>query len=71
MIPDNKIVKTKIDFIRVIGCDVVFYLSEAVEGKVEYRGKVKEALDEEVIVDTDSGSITVPLNIINKAIQAI
>lgn len=63
--------KTVKDFLRNVGRNVRFYLSERVEEKKEYTGIVKEVMDSKIIVDTKKNSVTIPINLINKAVQVI
>jgi len=63
--------KTVKDFLRNVGRNVRFYLSERVEEKKEHTGIVKEVMDSKIIVDTKKNSVTIPINLINKAVQVI
>ena len=63
--------KTSADFSRAIGREVRFHLLEAVEGKVEHLGVVLEVKKEEILVNTNDKTITVPLETISKAVQVI
>ncbi|MDP8213157.1 MAG: hypothetical protein P9X22_07730 [Candidatus Zapsychrus exili] len=63
--------ENKKDFLRVIDRDVIFYLLEKIEGKKEHKGKIKEVLDNKVVINVKNESITVPFDKINKAVQVI
>ena len=63
--------KTKKDFLRVSGREVVFYLSENLHGKKEHQGVIKDVSEEKVEVQTKSGLVSIPFKIINKAVQII
>ena len=59
------------DFKRVIGKRVRFVLTEKVEGKGEYSGKIKEVGSEDVLVAAAKRDIKIPFNKILKAVQII
>ena len=63
--------KNKRDFNRVLGEEVTFYLSEKVEGKLQYDGVVKEVFDNEVVVDAKNKNIKILYSQINKAILVL
>lgn len=59
------------DFLRVIGRPVRFYLSQKVAGKLEQVGLVETADADRVMISQNSESLTIPMELINKAIQEI
>lgn len=59
------------DFNRVIGRPVRFYLSEKIAEKLEHVGVVHSATDQEVKITRESDTLTIPFNLINKAVQEI
>jgi ribosome maturation factor RimP len=63
--------KSRRDFVRVSGRLVRFFLSAPVNGKRELEGTIKDATDEVVIVQKGESEISIPMNLINKAIQVI
>lgn len=63
--------KTAKDFLRVVGREVRFHLSEPVDNKIEHAGFIKNADNDNVIIEAKSSQLTIPLNTINKAIQII
>lgn len=63
--------KTKKDFWRVCGREVVCYLSENIEGKKEHQGTIQNVLEDVLEVQTKSGLVAIPFKIINKAVQII
>lgn len=67
----DRAIETQKDFSRVLGREVRFYLRAAVEGKVEYVGRVVEALEDQILVNTNNKNITIPLGSISKAVQVI
>ncbi len=63
--------KTKNDFLRSLDKDVRFFLSEPVNGKLEWCGKVVGADDGKVTVITGGTNLIVPFLKINKAMQEL
>ena len=63
--------RTPRDFLRVMGRPVKFFLSQPVQGKLEHQGIVKQITDQEVLMETQTTQIAIPLNLINKAQQII
>ena len=63
--------ENKIDFLRVVGRDVRFHLSEKIEGKLEHSGIVEEVFDNEVKIMVKSRDLIIKYEIINKAVQII
>lgn len=68
----DRSLKTGIDFERVIGRRIKIYLTSAVNGRQEQVGKVLNASEEAVVIETDRGEkLKIPLAEIAKAIQEI
>lgn len=67
--------KTMQDFLRTMGREVRFFLSEPVENKIEYVGIIKRVEGDVVTIESHLQSrlieIDLPLNKINKAKQVI
>ncbi len=63
--------KTKNDFSRCINRRVKFFLSEAINGKIEIDGVIKESQGEGVSIETGGGVVLIPFSKINKAKQII
>lgn len=59
------------DFMRVVGREVRFHLSEKLEGKLEHAGIVDEVFDDEVKIKVRSEDLVIKYTIINKAVQII
>jgi ribosome maturation factor RimP len=62
---------TRKDFMRVIGQELYFWLSEAVAGKKEIQGVLKEVTDQGLIVDVNRSSLVIPLDTIIKGLLVI
>jgi ribosome maturation factor RimP len=63
--------KSRSDFLRCLNRQVKCFLSEALNGKIEIDGLIKEVLQDGVGIETDSGIVQIPISIINKAKQII
>jgi len=63
--------KTKNDFSRCINKRVKFFLSEAINGRIEIGGIIKESQCEGVSIETGNGLILIPFSRINRAKQII
>lgn len=63
--------KTAEDFSRAANRSVRFLLSEPLSGKWEYVGLVQAVDAEAVTIINESGVATIPVKIINKAVQVI
>jgi len=63
--------KTQKDFLRVIGQKVHFFLSEPINKKIEHTGSVNQVLNNNVVINSDSKNLTIPITNINKAVQTI
>jgi len=63
--------RTKNDFLRRAGKDVKFFLREAINGKIEWDGKVVKADDAAVTIEAKAGSLNIPLLNIIKAKEII
>lgn len=62
---------TLADFRRTIGKDVRIFLREAVDGKIEFRGTIESADEENLTIKTGETILQIPLDKINKAKQVI
>lgn len=63
--------KTEADFIRSLDKKVKFFLSEQINGKLEWDGVVKSASGENVFIEIGTEILEIPLAKINKARQII
>lgn len=63
--------KSPKDFQRVIGRQARFFLSEPVNGRLEYAGPIRGVHNEGVIIDVRGQSVEIPILKINKARQII
>ncbi len=63
---DRPLVTIK-DFIRATGKDVMIFLKEKVQGKIELSGKIASVKDNVIIVDIEGQELEIPLEKINKA----
>ncbi len=59
--------KTKKDFLRILGQSVHFFLSQPVLNKLEHIAIVQKADDDAVVVLIVAQEVSIPLDIINKA----
>lgn len=59
------------DFLRSCGKEIVFYLKEPVQGRIEYRGIVQRVQNEQVDILYANTEISIPIQCINKAKQII
>lgn len=59
----------KNDFLRSLNRNVKFFLKEAISGKIEFDGKVVNAEDAFVTVETKEGILQIPLENIRKGKQ--
>ncbi len=55
------------DFERNLNCQVKFFLIEAISGKIEHDGVVKEVKSGVVAVENKNGTLEIPLSKIRKA----
>lgn len=62
---------TKSDFLRCVGREARFFLSEPLNGRLEYEGQIVRADDSAVYVDIGGSVMDIPLGKINKAKQII
>jgi ribosome maturation factor RimP len=62
---------TKSDFLRCVGREARFFLSEPLNGRLEYEGRIARADDSAVYVDICGSVMDIPLGKINKAKQII
>ncbi len=63
--------KTTPDFLRALGREARFFLSQSIENKMEYAGLIQKVEDDVVFITTLSGAINIPILYINKAKQLI
>jgi len=63
--------RTKKDFMRVVGREIHLFLSEGVAGKMEYRGLLREIREEHLIIGSTGEGISVPLEKVNQGKQII
>ena len=63
--------KTQQDFLRVINRLVHFHLASPIHDKLDHEGLVNKAENGSVVIISDYGEVTIPLNTINKAVQVI
>ncbi|MDD5729961.1 MAG: ribosome maturation factor RimP [Candidatus Omnitrophica bacterium] len=63
--------RLKKDFLRCLGREVRFFLSEPIAEKIEIAGRIKEVKDESVEVETETGGVEIPFFKITKAKQII
>ena len=59
--------KTAGDFLRMMGREIRFFLSEPVGNKLEHTGIVSKVENENLTVETLGGKIFIPIQSINKA----
>jgi len=63
--------RTERDFMRARGKKVKFHLKQMVENKLEHDGSVQEVDHDKVTIATPVKSVTIPLGLIQKAVQII
>jgi len=63
--------KTERDFMRVRGKKVKVHLKQMVENKLEHDGSVQDVDHDKVTIATDVKPVTIPLGLIQKAVQII
>jgi len=63
--------KRKEDFLRCINKRARFFLSEPLDGKLEWAGEIERVEEEKVLIDTGKAELEIPLSKINKAKQEI
>ena len=59
--------KTKEDFTRCLNKQAVFFLSDLIGGKCEWKGVISKAEEHSVFIEQPNGALEVPLAKINKA----
>jgi ribosome maturation factor RimP len=59
------------DFLRSYGKEIVFYLKQPVDGKLEYQGVVQRVQGEHVYIKRSGVEVIIPVQFINKAKQVI
>lgn len=62
---------TFLDFRRVIGRQVRLFLREPVAEKIEHCGAIESVDEDKIILKTDTNTIDIPLDKVNKAKQVI
>jgi len=67
----DRSLKTKSDFLRCLGKKIRFFLSELVNGRIEWEGTVNTVNDDTVVINSGETSIGIPLAKINKAKQVL
>lgn len=67
----DRALKTSKDFSRVLGRKVRIHLLEPIEDKVEHLGEVTEVKENQVLIQKNGKTITIPLEYITKAVQMI
>ena len=67
---DRALKNTK-DFMRVRDRNVRFHLTQAVENKIEHQGRVVDVAGNLVSIISQEKTITIPLEVISKAVQVI
>jgi len=67
----DRSLKTLMDFKRVRGKKVKFHLTQAIENKLEHDGIIKNTEADAVTVDIKQNTVTIPLILIQKAVQII
>jgi len=67
----DRTLKTFNDFARAVGRKVRVHLNEPVEGKVEHHGKISGVQDDQILIQNKDKTITIPLELISKAVQVI
>ena len=67
---DRALKNTK-DFMRVRGRNVRFHLTQAVENNIEHQGRVVDVAGNLVSIISQEKTITIPLEVISKAVQVI
>lgn len=55
------------DFIRATDKDVIIFLKEKIQGKIELSGRIASVKDNVIVVDIEGQEIEIPLEKINKA----
>ncbi|MBF0478587.1 MAG: hypothetical protein HQL26_03805 [Candidatus Omnitrophica bacterium] len=63
--------KVQRDFKRAMGRNVMLYLSQPLDGKVQYDGKIVEAGEQNVKIDFNGETKEVPYDVINKGMEII
>lgn len=59
------------DFRRVLNRKIRVHLSEKIQEKIEYTGKVVDVNEENVVIETENGEVSIPHKVINKGMQII
>ena len=67
----DRTLKTFNDFARAVGRKVRIHISEPIEGKLEHHGKILGVQDDQILIQNKDKTITIPLELISKAVQII
>ncbi len=59
------------DFRRAIGRDIRVFLKEPLQGRLEHRGVVESVQETDIVIKTETTSVHIPLDKLNKAKQVI
>jgi ribosome maturation factor RimP len=63
--------KTSKDFLRCLNREARFFLTEQMNGKIEFKGLIREVKDNSINVETDGQNIEVPFSKIFRVKQVI
>ena len=61
--------KTAGDFLRMLGREIRFFLSEPIGNKIEYAGTISKVENENLTIDTSAGQVVIPIQNVNKALR--
>ena len=67
----DRTLKTENDFLRSINREVVFFINEPVNGRLEWKATIKKVENECIYADTQGLLLEIPISKINKAKQII
>lgn len=63
--------RTKSDFLRCLNKKARFFLSRAVNDRIEWEGIIERATDDSVLIKSGESSVDIPFALINKAKQLL
>jgi ribosome maturation factor RimP len=63
--------KTVKDFLRCLDREVRFFLNEQINERIEVAGVIKQVSQDAVLIETQQGTLEIPLSKINRAKQII
>jgi ribosome maturation factor RimP len=63
--------QTRKDFLRVLNRTIRFMLTEPVDERLEYEGKLERVDDDQVAIDVRKSLVIIPMDKIKKAVQII